>query len=604
MSKGVKWDLTSVFKKFNGPDMIKFKKDMKNGFASFQKEASTTPALNAKNQAKWEKLFLEAQNLFAGMSHYRLYIECLCSAEATNGEYTKEEATLNLYQAEVAKNEMYLKMAFKDAKAEDFNAFISRPKLKANKFFLTELRETGKRTMASDLEALASDLSVDGFHSWGRLYNTISGKLNFDMHYPDGKVVNTPIAQCRSLMGNADRKIRKAAFDCGNKAWDSVADSCAACINGLAGNRLILANKRGYKNFLDVALEQARISRKTLNAIFEALDECRPFILKIAKAKAKAVGLNKLAFYDWEAPIDLPNADNFTWEEGVKVLDNAFGIAYPRLQEFLRFELKNKWVDSEPKAGKRPGAWCETSFRIGESRVFMSFTGSLNDISTLAHETGHAFHSEMMKDMVPYSQKYPMTLAETASTFAEKILADGILKDPKASDVLKLSVLTNSINDVISYMLDIPIRFKFEKAFHEERQNGEVSVARLKEIMSQTMRDTFGEMMEKGGENPYYWASKLHFYATDVTFYNFPYTFGYLLSCGLMSMFREEGAKFLPKYEAFLKFTGDEMAHKVAKKTLKVDLENKDFWVKAIMGHESDLNQFEKLIKKVMGKKK
>ena len=285
------------------------------------------------------------------------------------------------------------------------------------------------------------------------------------MHYPDGRVVVTPIAQCRSLMGNADRNIRKAAFEYGNKAWDSVADSCAACLNGIAGNRLILGKKRGYRHFLDVALEQARISQKTLNAIFEALEECKPFIQKAVKAKAKAIGLKKLAFYDWEAPIDLPNADNFTWEEGVKVLENAFGIAYPKLRDFLKFELENKWVDSEPRPAKRPGAFCETSFMNGESRVFMSFTGSLNDISTLAHETGHAFHSEMMKGMAPYSQKYPMTLAETASTFAEKILADGILKDKKSSDSLKLSVLTNSINDIISYLLDIPTRFKFEKAF-------------------------------------------------------------------------------------------------------------------------------------------
>ena len=121
--------------------------------------------------------------------------------------------------------------------------------------------------------------------------------------------------------------------------------------------------------------------------------------------------------------------------------------------------------------------------------------------------------------------------------------------------------------------------------------------------MSQAMSDVFGDMMEKNGENPYYWASKLHFYATDVTFYNFPYTFGFLLSCGLMTMFKEEGASFLPKYEAFLKYTGDEMAHKVAKKTLGVNLESKEFWVKSIMGLENELKEFEKLVKKVIKNK-
>lgn len=602
MSNGVVWDMSSLFKKFNGPDMVKFRNDMKKGFAEFQKAASTTEPLNAKNQAKWEKLFLDAQKLFAGCSHYHTYIDCICSADASNEDYAKEAAVLSLFDAEQLKDEMYLKMAFKNASDKDFKAFLARPKLAANKYFITELRENGKRTMDSDLEALASDLSVDGFHTWGRLYSTVSGKLNFDMHYPDGKVVETPIAQCRSLMGEPDRRVRKAAFEYGNKAWDTVADTCAACINGLAGNRLILAQKRGYKNFLDVALEQARISRKTLDAMFAALEECKPFIMKMAKSKAKAVGLKKLAFYDWEAPLDLPDAGKFTWEEGVKVVENSFKIAYPKFCDFFKSAIKNKWIDSEPRAAKRPGAFCTTSFINGESRIFMSYTGSLSDISTLAHESGHAYHSEVMKGMAAYCQKYPMTLAETASTFSEMVLANGILNDKKASDALKLSVLTNSVNDMIAYMLDIPIRFKFEKAFHEERKHGEVSVTRLKEIMSETMRETFGEMQEKGGENPYYWASKLHFYATDVTFYNFPYTFGYLLSSGMAAMFKEEGEKFLPKYEAFLRFTGDEMAHKVAKKTLKVDLEKKDFWIKAIMGHEEEVKEFEKLCKKVLKK--
>ena len=602
MSKGVVWSMDSMFKKFNGPDMINFKNNMKKGFAEFQKTASTTEPLNNKNQAKWAKLFLQAQKLFADCSHYRTYIDCMCSADACNEEYAKESAVMSLFDAEELKNEMYLKMAFKSASNEDFEKFLARPELAENKFFLTELRENGKKTMNSELEALSSDLSVDGFHAWGRLYNTVSGKLNFEMHYPDGRVEETPIAQCRSLMGDSDRRIRKSAFEYGNKAWDSIADTCASCINALAGNRLILAKKRGYKNFLDVALEQARISRKTLDAMFEAIEECIPFIMKMAKAKAKAVGLKKLAFYDWEAPMEIPSIDKFTWEQGVKIIENAFQNTYPRFYEFFRSAIKNKWVESEPRSAKRPGAFCTTSFINGESRIFMSYTGSLSDISTLAHESGHAFHSEVMKGMAPYCQKYPMTLAETASTFAEMVLANGIINDAKASDSLKLSVLTNSVNDMISYLLDIPTRFMFEKAFHEERQNGEVSVTRLKEIMTEKMQESFGEMQEKGGENPYYWASKLHFYATDVTFYNFPYTFGYLLSSGLTAMFKEEGEEFIPKYEAFLRFTGDEMAHKVAKKTLKVELEKKDFWIKAIMSHESEVKEFEKLCKKVLGK--
>jgi len=262
--------------------------------------------------------------------------------------------------------------------------------------------------------------------------------------------------------------------------------------------------------------------------------------------------------------------------------------------------MKKRWIESEPRAGKRPGAFCTGSLLTEESRVFMSYAGSMNDISTLAHEIGHAFHSAQLNGLRPFLQEYPMTLAESASTFGEMILADGILNDKKVSDAQKLNVLTNTINHGIAFLIDIPIRFNFEKAFHEERMKGEVSVSKFKELMTTAMQNQFGDLLEKDGANPMFWASKLHFYISGVTFYNFPYTFGYLLSRGLFGMFQKEGQAFLPKYQEFLRLSGSDMAHKVAKKAVKADLENTEFWKQAIMSHEPELAMFEKLVSKVI----
>ena len=162
------------------------------------------------------------------------------------------------------------------------------------------------------------------------------------------------------------------------------------------------------------------------------------------------------------------------------------------------------------------------------------------------------------------------------------ILAEGVLEDPSVSDSEKALMLDTEINHGAIYLMDIPVRFEFEKSFYEERQKGEVSVSRLKELMSETQRRIFGDVLERGGEDPYFWASKLHFYITGVTFYNFPYTFGYLLSRGLFSLFKKEGADFLPKYEDFLKLTGSDTAENVARRSIGQDLESPEFWVESI----------------------
>ena len=601
MVKGIVWDLTTYFKEFNSPEMKSFKSEMNGLISRMQSATASMGTLDAKNQAEWEQLFLDYEQLSRKLSHYGSYVGCLHAADANNEEYGRESAETDAIGAEFSKIEINLKMGLKKSNDADFAAFCKREKLADTTFHLTEMRIDAQKTMSSELENLATDLSVDGFSSWDRLYNAIVGKLNFDMHWPDGRVETTPMAQCRSLMQDSDRKVRQAAFEHGNQAWEKVEDTCAAALNAISGTRLLLNRRRGFDHFLDVSLLQSRISRKTLDAMFQAIAECRPFIQKLGKAKAKALGQEKLAWYDCEAPLAIPSLNRYSWEECVDMNEKAFNRAYPELCTFFKEALEKKWVESEPRPGKRPGAFCTGSLLTEESRVFMSYAGSLSDVSTLAHEIGHAFHSYQLKGLRPARQGYPMTLAESASTFAEILLAEGILTDPEASDAQKLNVLTGSINHGIAFLIDIPIRFNFEKAFHEERMRGEVSVSRFKSLMTEAMQAQFGELLEDNGANPFFWASKMHFYLTGVSFYNYPYTFGYLLSRGLFEMFKREGRDFLPKYQQFLKLSGSDMAQSVAQKALGADLESTDFWKRAIMGHESDLVQFEDLVKKVLG---
>jgi oligoendopeptidase F len=224
----------------------------------------------------------------------------------------------------------------------------------------------------------------------------------------------------------------------------------------------------------------------------------------------------------------------------------------------------------------------------------------LGDVLTLAHESGHAFHGYLMRDIRPYARGYPMTLAETASTFGEQVLMNGLLDNPDVSDAQKAMMLDVEVGHGAIYLLDIPVRYEFEKAFYNERKNGELSVSRLKQLMVETQRRVLGDVLEAGGEDPYFWASKLHFYITGITFYNFPYTFGFLLSRGLYAMFKKEGTSFLRKYEEFLRLTGSDTAENVVRRSLGRDLETPEFWTEAIRSLEEPLNQLETLLPKVL----
>jgi oligoendopeptidase F len=175
-----------------------------------------------------------------------------------------------------------------------------------------------------------------------------------------------------------------------------------------------------------------------------------------------------------------------------------------------------------------------------------------------------------------------MPLAETASTFAEQILIDGILRDPASPAERKRRLLDSQVRHAVTFLLDIPIRFEFEARFHEERMKGEVGVSRLNELMAETQRDWLGDVLEAGGEDPLFWASKLHFYITGLSFYNFPYTFGFLLSRKLFARLMEEGSAFIDEYEAFLNKTTVHDADDLIREVLGEDPSEPSFWASAI----------------------
>jgi oligoendopeptidase F len=595
------WDLSSYFPEFNGPEVRRFKDRLAGDIASLKAEAAALAPLTAESAASWEGILLRNEDILRRMSHLGSYIGCLASSDARNESYLKGEAELVVMRAELGKLRVEFLRTIKETDEETFTTFAARPALGGAENYLKRMRQEARRAMTPEKEILATDLGVDGIQAWGRLYDTVSSKLEFDMLFPQGNRQRLPISQRRSLLEDPDRRVRKAAFEGGNAAWQSVEDMAAAALNAIAGTRLTLNRHRRVEHFLEIALFQSSITRKTLDAMFEALFSRLEVPRKILRLKAKLWGRPRLAWFDVGAPLELPGQGKVSWENATSLLGKSFERAYPALGKFFEQEIIGKsWVDWEPRSGKRPGGFCTSSMLTKESRIFLTYNQSLGDVLTLAHESGHAYHGAMMRDIRPYGRGYPMTLAETASTFGEQVLMNGILDDPNISQAQKALILDIETGHGAVYLLDIPVRYEFEKAFYEERAGSPLSVSRLKELMVDTQRKIFGDVLEVGSEDPYFWASKLHFYITGITFYNFPYTFGYLLSRALYRMFKKDPGEFLPKYEEFLRLAGTEPAEKLVQHTIGRDIEQPQFWVEAIDSLEEPLARLEMLLPEIL----
>ncbi len=247
--------------------------------------------------------------------------------------------------------------------------------------------------------------------------------------------------------------------------------------------------------------------------------------------------------------------------------------------DFARRAFTEGWIDATSRNGKVGGAYCTNLPLVGESRILCNFDGSFDSVSTVAHELGHAWHSEVMKDLPGLNREYPMTLAETASIFSETLVFRAALSE--ASDSSKPSIIDTYLMGASQVIVDILSRFHFETALMRCRPTGELSPRELTEMMLDAQNRTYGDALEKEERHGWMWAVKGHYYSPDLAFYNFPYAFGQLFALGLYSIFREEGADFADRYRELLRLTGSADALTVAR-SADFNIESPDFWRRGI----------------------
>jgi pepF/M3 family oligoendopeptidase len=517
---------------------------------------------------------------------------CHAAADAANLEYRQLESRLAALEPLTEKIAASIEFALQPCSDEVFEAFVSGDeRLTEVRFYLEEQRQKAALRLPREQELLAAELAVDGFSAWGRLYDRLSGDLRVEL-MEKGELVEKSVGQVQ--FDSPQRSIRENNFYAADKAWSTIADTCADALNHLSGTRLTIYRRLGVKDHLDVPLQRNRMQRETLEAMWTEIAAFQPTLKKYLDRKARLLGLEKMAWYDQLAPLPqkyLGQVDpEIDYDTACSLIAEAFDRFSPELGEFARMAYDQRWIEAESRPGKRQGGFC-TGFDLKQqTRIFMTYNDTADSMSTLAHELGHAYHSWVLRNEPLLVQDYPMNLAETASTFAETVLGEHRLK---SADVqTKLAILEGMLGDAVSFLMNIHTRFLFEDAFHRDRPEGELSAAQFSKLMLEAQQTAYQDAFSEDGWYPGFWISKLHFYITGTPFYNFPYTFGYLLSLGVYALADEYGEEFPERYRQLLINTGCCNAEEAVAKTFDRDLSGPEFWRGSLQIVESRLNRF------------
>lgn len=465
--------------------------------------------------------------------------------------------------------------------------------LKAHEYVLKSIVEQSKYLLSDKEESIIANMKNTGSNAWSKLKDNLISSLMVEIKEND-EVKEYPLTVVLNMAEDKSEEVRKRAYEAEIASYKKVEEGVAAALNGIKGEVLTVCDFRGYKSPLEKTLLDSRMDEESLNAMLDAMKESLPVFRKYLRRKAEMLGhKNGLPFYDLYAPIS--NADmKFTYDEGAKFVVKNFRTFSDNLGDFAQKAIDNNWIDVEPREGKVGGAFCAGLHFIGESRILLNYGGSFGDVVTMAHELGHGFHGECLKNEAILNSEYPMPIAETASTFCETIIKKAAIKEANKDEAL--AILEAEICDCTQVIVDIYSRFLFEKSVFEARKESALTVSQIKELMLEAQREAYGDGLDQEYLHPYMWAWKPHYYDADYNYYNFPYAFGLLFAKGLYAEYLNKGESFTSEYERLLSITGKNKIADITKE-VGIDIHNKEFWRNSLKTIEEDIEKFIELSK-------
>ena len=587
------WDLSIAFLSLDDPKLIDTIAHIELRISEFSFFDVNLEAANL------QQAIIEKESISVQLATVASYGNCIASVDASNAQAKALVNQMTKLSSELSQAFSPYLDAIVNAPTELFESVLSLSEdLEAQRFLLEEERKLVATRLSVKEEQLLSAMSVDGKNAWGRLYDNITGSMKVTLQLPDGTKETIGLSQAASILYGSDTLRREPAWRAIQFAMKQNQESFSAILNALAGWRLTEYQKRSSVNdlhFLEPSLHGSRIEQATLDSMMSVAKKNRAVGQKAGRLMAKMFGTEQLTPWDQLAsmPPLIGKASQYSFDEAIDIIKDAFAGVSQEMADFVDLMVKNGWIDAAPQETKRLGAYCT---KFADSRtplVFMTWGNSMSDVLTLAHELGHAFHNWVMRGMPLCKTKYPMTLAETASIFAENVVRDALLAKAKTKED-KIEMLWEELSSALALTINIPVRYEFEKAFYEQRSNKELGPEQLSDLMSKTWTEWYGDSMSE--PDSLFWASKLHFSIPEVSFYNYPYLFGYLFSIGVYAQREAKGQHFYRDYVSLLRDTGSMRAEEVVEKHLQMDLTKETFWQQSLDRVSQQIDEFERLI--------
>lgn len=459
------------------------------------------------------------------------------------------------------------------------------------KVFIEELLMDTQRT--SKEEKIISNFSKETLSNLEEIYMQVRNNLMVNGNF-DKEENEISFAEASSLaLSHPEPSKRHCVLRDLNQTLETQAEVFASIYNSMVGLRL-KENKVKNADYLEESLKLNGISKQSLNTMWDTVDSNLHVLSKYLNIKAGEVGKERISWHElMTSSQDVAN--EITYSQAIDGIIDSLADIDINMCEFAKGAIEKGWIDAEQRKTKSPGGFCAPFIPEGESRISLSYDNSIDSARRLAHELGHAWHFKQMKNVPSLffsDDTFEMTMAETSSIFFETAYIDYVIQNTDDVSVKK-AILGAKIERSLNYLMSIRGAFLFEDKFYGHRKKGPLDANQVEELSLQCQEKAYGYSLSE--YEPFVWIKYVQFYQANIPFYNYPYSFGFLLSIGLLQLSKKDKL-FNQKFLLFLSETGVLPIEQLIQKHFNIEISKPDFWQQSIQSAIQDIEEYNKII--------
>ena len=564
------WDLSELVK---NPKSLAFQKQIKeleNQAIKFEKiKSKLDPKMSSK---KFMNIIQQIEEISKNMSKIGGYASLSYSSDTQSDEATSLMTKMSKLGSEISNKILFFDLWWK-TQVDDKNAKRLMKDAGEITEYLSHKRLFAKYALSEPEERIINTLDVTGISALVKLYDKITNAFEYKM-----KIGNKSKTMTREEITNYVRstnpKIRETAYKTILTKYTENKGVVGEIYQNIVLNwRDEGIEIRGYESPISMRNIGNDVDDKTIESLLSICRKNSPVFQKFFVQKAKMLKMKKLRRYDLYAPAAANIKEkNYAYDKSVKLVFESLGKFSNTLEEYARKVFNENHIDSAIRQGKRDGAFCSTLTPKITPYVLVNFTGKSRDVFTLAHELGHAVHSQAAQDRSILVQDAPLPLAETASTFSELLLYDNL--SDKISDNEKKIMLAEKIDDLYATIMRQSFFTIFEVDAHKQIGEG-TTINEISKTYLQNLKEQFGNSVSLSDDFAIEWSCIPHFYHTP--FYCYAYSFGNLLALSLFQRYKKEGKDFVPAYMSILAAGGSKKPEKLLAE-YGFDIRSPKFW--------------------------